>query len=110
MNKKLVVTLTSLTLLALPLVSMAITFADMPGVLNINIIYVIHGILSVVWWVFVTLTVILFVLAGISFLTAQGDPAKLEQARQFVIWGAAGVIVGVLAFSAVTIIRNTLVT
>lgn len=109
MNKKLAVALSSAALLALPLTSMAIVFTGQPGQSNINLIYVIQGILTATWWVFMGLVVILFIIAGIQFLTAQGDPTKLEQARQFVIWGFAGVVVGVLAFSAIVIVRNTFV-
>ncbi len=109
MNKKITVALASTILLVLPLVSMAIVFTGQPGESNINIIYVIQGILTTTWWAFMGLVVILFIIAGISFLTAEGDPTKLEQARQFVLWGTVGVIVGVLAFSAIIIVRNTFV-
>lgn len=109
MNKKLVLASTLTILLTLPLVSWAIIFTGQPGESNINLIYVIQGILTALWWAFMGLVVILFILAGIQFLTAQGDPTKLEQARQFVIWGFAGVIVGVLAFSIIAIVRNTFV-
>jgi len=109
MQKKLIVVSVLTVLLALPLVSSAVAFGAQPVIPNINLVYVIQQVLYVVWWVFIALTVILFVLAGISFLTAQGDPTKLEQAKQFVVWGSAGVVIGVLAFSAITIIRNTLV-
>ena len=109
MNKKLALASTLTILLTLPLVSSAILFTSQPGESNINLIYVIQGILTAVWWVFMGIVVILFIIAGIQFLTAQGDPTKLEQARQFVIWGAGGVLVGVLAFSIITIVRNTFV-
>ena len=107
MNKKLALASALTILLTLPLISSAIAFTAQPGEANIDIIYVIQGLLTVTWWVFLGLVVILFIIAGIQFLTAQGDPAKLETARQFVIWAFAGVVVGVLAFSAIVIVRNT---
>jgi uncharacterized membrane protein YjfL (UPF0719 family) len=32
---------------------------------------------------------------------AQGDPTKIAQARQFVLWGVVGIIVAILAYSIV---------
>ena len=60
------------------------------------------------WEVFALLAVIMFVLAGVSFMTAQGDPEKVKLARAEFMWGVVGVVVSILAFSMVTIIRNVL--
>ena len=109
MNKKLIAASALAVLLIVPLASSAITFTNQPAESNINLVYVIQGILTAVWWVFMGIVVILFMIAGLQFLTAQGDPSKLEQARQFVIWGFAGVTVGVLSFSIIAIVKSTFV-
>lgn len=58
-----------------------------------------------IWPLVVTAVIILFIIAGFSFLTAQGDPGKLEAARKFLIWGIIGVIIIIIAFSTIITIR-----
>lgn len=41
--------------------------------------------------------VVLFIVAGILFLTAQGEPEKLETARKALIWGAVGTAIIAIA-------------
>lgn len=64
----------------------------------------INAIVDLMWWVFVAGVIILFLFAGLTFLTAQGDPKKLEDARRYVLWGVVGVFVGVLGFSITALI------
>ena len=61
----------------------------------------IEGIL---WTVFGGLTIIMIVVAGIFYLTAKGDPGKVDRANKALIWAAVGVTVGILAYSAEAII------
>ncbi len=63
---------------------------------------------TVTWVVFVFIVVMCFIIAGVIFLTAQGDPAKVKAARSAVLWGIIGVLVGILAFSAELIMRTAL--
>ena len=68
----------------------------------------IVNILNLVWYIFIAVSVIMFVVAGIQFLTAQGEPSKINTARQSVIWGTAGIVVALIAFSAVVMIKAIL--
>ena len=52
------------------------------------------------------IAVIMFVAAGILFLTAQGAPEKLKEARAAVLWGVVGVVVGIIAFTIIRIVGN----
>jgi len=56
--------------------------------------------------VFGGIAVISFVISGINFLTAFGNPAKIAQARQAFLWGVGGVIVGIFAYSAISVISK----
>ena len=68
---------------------------------------VVGGIIANgLWIIFTAIIVICFLISGISFLTAQGDAEKLKTARSSFIWGVVGVVVGILAFSIYTIIKN----
>jgi len=50
----------------------------------------------------------LWVVTGILFLTAQGDPGKLDKARQAMIWAIVGTAITVLAPFMATIVGNSL--
>lgn len=65
-------------------------------------------ITNIVGLVFGGLAVVMFVAAGILFLTAQGQAEKIKEARHAALWGAVGVIVGIVAFSIVAIVSSFL--
>lgn len=68
----------------------------------------IANITRFVWGAFAAFSVIMFMLAGIKFLTSQGDPQARHLAQQFVIWGFIGLVIAVLGYSAVWIVRSSL--
>jgi hypothetical protein len=108
MNKKTIATVVAL--MALPLVSMAAFNAGpvpnaVPG-LTINTL--IDTVFSILWPVAVAFFIIMFMVAAFLFFSARGSAEKVEEARQFVIWGVVGVVVALLAFSIPFIVRNTL--
>jgi type II secretory pathway component PulF len=78
-----------------------------PGA-NASIMSIGVAIANAVWIVFTVIAVIAFLVAGVFFLTAAGDPAKIQKAKSATLWGAAGVAVGILAFSIKTIIQGAL--
>lgn len=65
-----------------------------------------NKIANAVWIVFTIVAVIMFVVAGIMFLTARGDPEKVAQARSAFIWGVAGVVVAILAFTIIQVVTK----
>jgi len=75
---------------------------------NTFIVDIIESIIIYAWRAFVFITVVFFILAGISFLTAKGDPTKIETAKRFVIWGTVGIVATLIGFSMVAILNNTL--
>lgn len=76
---------------------------------DIGIQDIIPSIETLIWIIFTVIVVVCFVIAGIMFLTAQGAPEKLKTARSAFIWGIAGVVVGILAYSIIPIIINFLI-
>lgn len=98
-NKKLVSLLSLSVLLVLPGVAMAQGLALVQGLAN-----TVTGIVLIV---FTAAAIIYFLWYGILFLMASGDPTKVATARQGVLWGIVGVIVGVLAIGIVAFIRGT---
>jgi len=89
--------------LLLPAVSLAQlqTYGSAPSILSM-----VHGIEMAAGAIFGGVAVVCFVVAGILFLTAAGDATKLSQARSAVLWGFAGVIVGIAAFSIIALISS----
>lgn len=111
MNKKLVLPI--LYLLALPSIAFGQFFPTMPsltsGVDLLSLITIIASlIINATWIVSVAFVIIMFVVAGFKFVTAQGDPSKVSDARNAVIWGVGGIIVILLAFSILVVLRITL--
>ncbi len=109
MNKKLF-TLSSVGLLILPLIAMADINAGAAPIPNpgIQVEQLINILLNFIWPLFMGFAVLMFLVAGFEFLTAQGDPTKVAAARQAVLWGVVGVAMGVLAFSLPFVVRTTL--
>jgi len=104
--KKTLLILTLLSALVFPLSSFA--FAEFPVGTSPSITSLFANALSALWVIFTGIAVILFVFAGILFLTAQGRPEELTRAKQAFLWGVVGVVVAILAFSIIKIIETAL--
>ena len=63
---------------------------------------------TVLWSIFGAVVVFSFLYSAILFLTAGGDSSKLEKARSSFFWGIAGVVVGIMAWSAINFVGSTL--
>lgn len=97
-----------MALLALPLAAFAFSSGSTPNTVGtLNVTDLINIVLDFVWPIFAGFAVLMFVIAGFYFLTSQGDPTKVATARQAVLWGIVGVVVGLVAFSIPAIIRLT---
>lgn len=104
-----------LVLILLPMVAFAVPAPELcsnaiavtdPG---FWITCIINNIIQIVVWpVFITAVVVMFIWAGFKFLTAQGEPGKITEARKALIWAVVGVAVGIVAFSAYATIKYIL--
>ena len=102
MNKKIKLTLISLGTLLLPVMALA---QATPGN-GLTMTGVINDIETAIWIVFGCIAVVCFVVAGILFLVSAGVPEKIQAARSAFIWGVAGVVVGIIAYSIITIVTS----
>jgi len=66
------------------------------------------GLENMMWIIFAGVVVVCFVVAGMLFLFAQGDPEKVKVARTAFIWGVVGVVVGILAYSILAIVTTVM--
>jgi len=109
--KKFKLTLASLGALFLPVVA----FAQMepiapggPGASIGSLQQIIHALENAAGLIFGAIAVIMFIIAGVYFLTAGGEPEKVQKARSAFMWGIAGVVVGILAFSIIAVVGSVI--
>ncbi len=113
-NKKIFYLFGIVLFLTLPLLSLAQqpqpTINNLPNGLTFDKLIedIKDNVLNILWIIAMAFVIIMFVLAGFKFLTAQGDPGKVAEARQSVIWGIAGAVVIVLAWSIIAIVKTQL--
>jgi hypothetical protein len=93
----------TLILLAAALSLPVVTHAMVNSIQSLSI-----AIANVAWVVFTAIAVICFIYAAILFLSAGGQPEKVQAAKSSFVWGVAGVIVGILAYSIINIVSNVL--
>ena len=108
---KLAISLISLSILLLPIAAVAQMSPTANGglVSNTSITSLgslVNAIENAAGLVFGCIAVICFVVAGILFLTAGGAPEKIQAARSAFLWGVAGVVVGIIAFSIIAIVGS----
>ena len=101
--KKTLLSITLISAVILPAVAMA-----QPAKQITDINQLANAISRAIWIVFGIVALVCFVIAGVLFLTSAGNPEKVQAARSAFLWGVAGVVVGVLAFSIVKIVENLL--
>ena len=95
--------------LLLPVIALAdINPGPTPNGGVFNVVTIINAVLNLLWPIFFGYAVIMFIVAGFTFLTAQGEAEKVGEARKAVQYGAIGVVVGIIAFSLPAVIRATL--
>ena len=97
MDKK-ILFLVLLGVLVLPSVTLA----------QITITGMVENVAKVVWTVGTIIVIILWVVTGILFLAAQGDPAKLKTAKTALFTSIAGTVIIILAFSVAGIIERAI--
>ena len=109
MNKKLITSSILTVALALPMLVLAFNPGPLPNPApGLNINELVDVVFNILWPIAVAFFIIMFVLAAFIFISGQGEPAKIQQARQAVIWGVVGVVVALLAWSIPFIVRNQL--
>ncbi|MBI4138407.1 MAG: hypothetical protein HY482_02350 [Candidatus Wildermuthbacteria bacterium] len=66
---------------------------------------IIKNILTIIFNLALVITPVIIVVAGVMFLTAAGDPAKISKAKQMLLWTAVGLVVILSARGVALIVR-----
>lgn len=103
--KKIALSLITIGIMALPVLALA-QIGGTPPSLSYDLTTIGTKIANAAWIIFTIIAVIMFVIAGIMFMTAQGNAEKVVQARSAFLWGVAGVVVGIIAFTIITIVKS----
>ncbi len=70
--------------------------------LNTTLNIIINVIIGIVGFV----AVVMMIMGGISFITSQGDSAKVTKARNTILYGVVGLVVALLAFAIVNFVLS----
>jgi hypothetical protein len=105
--KKLLSLVFAVSLLAAPVVTLAaIDSEPLPGTTAGSIDATITTIGNVLFGALLLIALIYILLAAISFITAQGDAAKLKVAQDRVLYALIGIAVAVLAQGMIALVRS----
>lgn len=69
---------------------------------------IVKTIINVIIGVVGFVAVIMMIVGGISFITSQGDAAKVTKARNTILYGIVGLVVAILAFAIVNFVLSSL--
>ena len=58
-------------------------------------------VLQIVFSIIGAISLLIIVLAGFTYITSQGDPGKVSQAKNAIIYASAGLAIAILAVSIV---------
>ena len=111
--KKIITALVLIGLISMPVVGLAAKSVtgdiedpdEHPGE-SLNLWTSLGKVVDYLFALLIIIATIFLVVAGILFVTAQGDPDKVKKARDFVLWALIGVIVGVLAYALVNFVQG----
>jgi len=106
--KKIIISLATAGLTILPVIALAQIGGGVPNISGLTLQGLGQKIANATWIIFTIIATVMFVVAGVKFLTAGGEPEKIQEARQAAIWGVAGVVVAILAFSIITLVTSFL--
>ncbi len=64
----------------------------------------LHQLLAIIFGVLAAVAVLMIVIAGLRFITAQGEPAEIAKARKTIIYAAAGLAISLAAEAIVALV------
>ena len=81
--------------------SSADTLAECNIIKDDSLIPTVNDIINAIIGILGLVAVLVIVLAGVSYTTSAGDPAKAKKAKDAILYGVIGLIIAILAFAIV---------
>ncbi len=110
--KKVLVSLTLISLLAVPLMASADIWSDLFGgetspetVPETDVMRILGSLMNWMFAILLVVAAIFIIVAAYTFVTASGDPDKTKTARNFVLYALIGVLVAFAARGLVELVR-----
>ena len=103
MSKKIFTILMLVGLLAMPVMGIA---TDIDTLETYDVVDTLENIIDWVYTVVMIVAVIYMILGGFAYITAEGDPTKLEKAKKQILWALFGVGIVLLASGLVEFVEN----
>jgi len=111
--KKVLVSLTLISLLAVPAVASADWLGDLFGigdqpqaVPKTDVMVILDSVTNWLFAILLVIAAIAIIIAAYFFVTAAGDPDKTKKARDFVLYAVIGVLVGFAAKGLVMLVER----
>ena len=64
----------------------------------------ISKILNAVFFIIGIIAVVMIILGGVNYTTSQGDPSKIQKAKNTITYGIIGLVVSLLAFAIINFV------
>jgi phosphoglycerol transferase MdoB-like AlkP superfamily enzyme len=100
--KKVLRGITAVSLLVLPVIVLAQEYTAP----EVDIFDALNTLTDYLFTILLVVAVIFLIIAAFTFITASGDPAKVEKARNFVLYALIGVAVAVAAKGLVMLVQT----
>jgi hypothetical protein len=68
----------------------------------------IHDVLQIVFGIIAALAVLMIVIAGLRFVTAQGSPQEVSKARSTIVYALVGLLLALIAESLVSLVLKNI--
>lgn len=106
MNKKILISSLAVAALTLPFIVLGQNSGGSSGGSGVTIQGMVDAAVQTTLYIASGVVVILWVVTGILFLSASGDPSKLSSARKSLLAAVVGTVLVIVASSAVSLIRS----
>ena len=73
-----------------------------------NILVVMGGIIDWIFTISIIIAVIMYIISGFYFLTAAGDPEKINTAKKMVLWVSIGLMIAIASKGIIVLIGAVL--
>ena len=75
---------------------------------NIDVVGVLNKVAQLLINIAAPIAIIMVIVAGFYFMTAQGEPGKIEIAKKMILWTLIGMAVVLLAEAMVSFIKSSI--